>query len=405
MVLISRVKIDPKIKSDIKKRFQKGSLLLCPNATSDNSFLRRTEKKDKDFLRLPYSRDSDRILHSKAYSRYIDKTQVFFLVDNDHITHRVLHVQLVSKVARTIGRALGLNEDLIEAISLGHDIGHVPYGHLGERILSDLCKEYKIGGFFHNAQAIQFLDTIENLNLTFQVLDGILCHNGEVNDWTVIPDRIIDAESFDSKLKKINDGEKIIPSTYEGCVVRFADNIAYLGRDLQDAIELKLLTHDKELKKFPKSCKNLFKLHNEKNFSHINWYILDTLVKDVINSSHGTDKICFSRSVSESVTELKKFNTENIYYNPKLKEENSKIEFMFKTMFETFLKDFKENKTTSPIFTDMCDLKWISPNYKKEVKNKPEILVRDYIAGMTDRYFDKKFSDIMSLLPKRRAHF
>ncbi len=127
-------------------------------------------------------------MHSKAYSRYIDKTQVFFLIDNDHITHRVLHVQLVSKIARTIGRALGLNEDLIEAISLGHDIGHVPYGHMGENFLKELCeKTYNIGTFAHNVQAIQFLDKIENLYLTVQVLDGILCHNGEVNNKILTP--------------------------------------------------------------------------------------------------------------------------------------------------------------------------------------------------------------------------
>lgn len=230
---------------------------------------------------MPFSRDSDRIIHSRAYSRYIDKTQVFSLIDNDHITHRVLHVQLVAKVARTIGRALGLNEDLIEAISLGHDIGHAPYGHLGEEILSDLCEnEYKIGKFFHNTQAIQFLNKIENLDLTLQVLDGILCHNGEVHDKAVTPEGNLDWETFDSKLKRIWLGEDIMSSTFEGCVMRFADNIAYLGRDLQDAMELKLLSEENELKNYPKKCKEIFNIGFD-DCKHINWVILDTLIKDV----------------------------------------------------------------------------------------------------------------------------
>ena len=182
-------------------------------------------------------------MHSKAHARYVDKTQVFFLVENDHITHRVLHVQLVSKIARTIGRALGLNEDLIEAISLGHDIGHVPYGHLGENFLSSLCKKNRIGPFKHNIQSVQFLDKIEDCDLTIQVLDGILCHNGEVNNKSLKPKGTKSWTSFESKIKKIklDDDGNVFPLTYEGCVVRFADNIAYLGRDLQDAFEVNLV--------------------------------------------------------------------------------------------------------------------------------------------------------------------
>jgi dGTPase len=174
------------------------------NATKNNDSSRRKQKNEKDLLRSPFFRDADKIIQSKAYARYIDKTQVFFLVDNDHVTHRVLHVQLVSKIARTIGRALGLNEDLIEAISLGHDIGHVPYGHLGEEILSKLCEKNKIGVFLHNVQSIQFLDTIEDCNLTLQVLDGILCHDGEIHNQSLKPTGNADWDTFESKIKKMS---------------------------------------------------------------------------------------------------------------------------------------------------------------------------------------------------------
>ncbi len=157
--------------------------LLSPRATRNADYLRRSgRKREEPVIRPPFFRDADRIVHSKAYARYIDKTQVFYLVENDHITHRVLHVQLASKIGRTIGRALGLNEDLIEAIALGHDIGHVPYGHLGEKFLDELCTEHNIGGFRHNVQSVRFLDTVEDCDLTLQVLDGILCHNGEAHD-------------------------------------------------------------------------------------------------------------------------------------------------------------------------------------------------------------------------------
>jgi dGTPase len=161
-------------------------------ATRSSDGIRRLpEPLEKEAYRQTFSQDTDRILHSMAYTRYIDKTQVFSLIQNDHLTHRVLHVQLVSKVARTIGRFLGLNEDLIEAVALGHDIGHTPFGHDGERILSKLCRQSGIGAFHHNVQSVHFLDRVEKKgagwNLCLQTLDGILCHDGEVHDRKLSP--------------------------------------------------------------------------------------------------------------------------------------------------------------------------------------------------------------------------
>jgi dGTPase len=384
-----------KIRDDLLEKMgttiQSKELLYSANATRNSQFLRRMQKKEEEpFIRPPFYRDADRIIHSKAYSRYIDKTQVFFLVDNDHITHRVLHVQLVSKIARTIGRALRLNEDLLEAISLGHDIGHVPYGHFGEEILSKLCQDHGIGAFHHNVQSIQFLDIIENCDLTLQVLDGILCHNGEVHKKSLMPSGKISWESFRSKIEGIKNEETKdpFPFTFEGCVVRIADTIAYLGRDLQDAIEVNLLL-PQDLTGFPKNCIELFEINNWKE---LNWSVLDVLIKDVINNSYDKDSISFSDEVSMCIKEFYEFNKKQIYKNPKLIKESDKIRFMYTTLFEHFLEDLDKENKESLIYLDMKNLDWISSAYKNNA-TQPE-LVRDYIAGMTDRYFELVFNKI-----------
>lgn len=364
--------------------------LYSPYATKNLDYKRRYYKEKEDpIIRPPFFRDADRIIHSKAYSRYIDKTQVFFLVDNDHITHRVLHVQLVSKIARTIGRALGLNEDLIEAISLGHDIGHVPYGHFGEKILSELCVKNGIEPFLHNVQSVQFLDTIENCDLTLQVLDGILCHNGEVHNKTLKPTGTIDLENFDSNLQKIKAKEDVIPSTMEGCAVRIADTIAYLGRDLKDAIEVNLISED--LPDFPENCREFFGYDLKKD---INWVILETLIKNVINNSFEKDTLSFSDEASECVHDCKMFNYKYIYNDARLLKEGKKIDNMYRVLFDTFLRDLCNQNKESLIYPDMMELKWISSEYKKKAKVRPAEIVRDYIAGMTDRYFESVFNKI-----------
>ncbi len=224
--------------------------LLSEFATKSSDSTRRIEEPDE--VRSKFFRDSDRIIHSKAYTRYIDKTQVFYLFENDHITHRVLHVQMVSKIARQIGRALDLNEDLIEAIALGHDIGHAPYGHEGETYLSELCKKHGIGGFHHNVQSVQFLDQIENQNLTLQVLDGILSHDGESYNQVLTPNRNKSWDILDKEIEaKINENIELTPMSLEGCVVRMADTISYVGRDIEDAIRMGLV----ERGDIPEDCK------------------------------------------------------------------------------------------------------------------------------------------------------
>jgi dGTPase len=385
------------ILSKINETIDSKENLYSTYATKNRDYLRRKQiKKEEPLIRPPFFRDADRIIHSKAYARYIDKTQVFFLVDNDHVTRRVLHVQLVSKIARTIGRALGLNEDLIEAISLGHDMGHVPYGHLGERILSKLCKEHEIGAFLHNVQSVHFLDTIEDCDLTLQVLDGILCHNGEVHNKSLKPTGTADWETFESKIKgikaqaedkvaKVEDDVFLL--TMEGCVVRVADTIAYLGRDIKDAMEVNLISEN--LPDFPENCRKLFEY---KPGNDINWAILDTLIRDVINNSFDKDTLSFSDNVSECIRDCKEFNTKFIYNSPLLLKEEKKINNMYRMLFENFLADSEKRNKKSLIYSDMINLKWISSEYKK--KARPAEMVRDYIAGMTDRYFDYVFNKI-----------
>ena len=221
---------------------------LSPAATfSDQGRRRRPAVDAQAGYRQAFSLDADRILHSRAYTRYIDKTQVFYLIANDHITHRVLHVQLVSKIARSIGRFLGLNEDLIEAIALGHDIGHTPFGHDGERFLSEICHRRGIGYFCHNVQSVEFLDRVERnglgWNLCLQTLDGILSHDGEVHDEGIEPKRgkTFDSLRLEMAAKIADPSVRLFPMTLEGCVVRMADTISYIGRDIEDAIRLGMI--------------------------------------------------------------------------------------------------------------------------------------------------------------------
>jgi dGTPase len=351
---------------------------LSPWACLSTSAVR--EKEEEEILfghRQFFSVDVDRILHSHAYTRYIDKTQVFYLIKNDHITHRVLHVQLVSKIARTIGRLLRLNEDLIEAIALGHDIGHAPFGHDGEKILSDICQAYGIGPFLHNVQSVRFLQEIERKgrgwNLTLQVLDGILCHNGEVYTRKIEPKWKKDFGILKSEINELmkNPKAKLVPMTMEGCVVRMADIISYIGRDIEDAIRLGIVKRDD----IPKECRKILGDTNGK--------IVYTLVEDLVANSMDKPYIAFSEEVGEALKKLKKFNETRIYLNPKIKSQSEKIKLMFGLLFEKYMEDLQKGNEESDIFKGFLD--GMSEDYKAKRKY-PEI-VRDFISGMTDEYF------------------
>jgi dGTPase len=394
------MEIEPDILRELEAHNKKKEDLLSEYAAKNDEFMRRKNTKlEMPAIRPPFYRDADRILHSKSFARYIDKTQVLFLVDNDHITHRVLHVQLVSKISRTIGKALRLNEDLLEAIALGHDIGHVPYGHQGETMLSDIGKEYGLPEFKHNVQSVHFLSDIEDKDLTIQVLDGILCHNGEVLKAGLKPDRNREWESYESKIKSINNGEDPMPMTLEGCVVRVSDLIAYLGRDLEDAIEVKLIKND--LPDYPDECKDFFGFKSENSHYGVNWLIIDTLVKDIINNSYGKDEIAFSSEAHKCVDKCKTYNYKYIYKNSQLLKETEKIRNMYKIIFNHYLSDLCNSKKDSLIYEHMLDLDWVSKKYKGS--STPAEKVRDFLAGMTDRYFDNTFKQITT--PQRIRDF
>ena len=355
--------------------------LLSPRACRDGEALRRHSSRREDpVIRPPFFRDADRIIHSRAFSRYIDKTQVFYLLDNEHITHRVIHVQLASKIARTIGRALGLNEDLIEAAALGHDIGHTPFGHLGESYLSVLCREHGIGPFSHNVQSVRFLDDIEHCDLTLQVLDAILCHDGERHVSGIVPDGCRTWDGFEEKRAFAAAGGVPIPATAEGCVVRFADTIAYLGRDLQDAVEVRLIS--KDLPAFPEECRRVFSLGA---VDTINGMVIDTFARDMIEYSMETDAIGFSPDVAACLGALRDYNYRHIYENTELHAEDHKIERMFRLLFTAFLADLEEEREDSYIYKDFLRAEWVAPEYLRSASNAE--LVRDFIAGMTDKYF------------------
>ena len=357
---------------------ERETAFLSPVATrSGQGLRRRSELRLETDYRQVFAVDVDRVLHSRAYTRYIDKTQVFYLIQHDHITHRVLHVQLVSKIARTIGRFLGLNEDLIEAIALGHDIGHTPFGHDGESILSKLCVVHGVGYFHHNLQSVQFLDRVERngrgWNLCLHTLDGILCHDGEVHNQELRPDRHKTFDTLDRAIsgKKTDPQMPLVPMTLEGCVVRMADTIAYIGRDLEDAIRLDMIRRDDITGSITSVLGNT------------NGTIVYNLVTDVIRTSFGNPFIAFSHEVSEALRKLKEFNLERIYMHPDVKIHLKQIEQLFGMLFDQYLEDLRRENTDSVVFRQF--LKDMSGDYVRD--HQPEEIVRDFIAGMTDRYF------------------
>lgn len=375
------------IKNDLN-RHESG--FMSPYATVSAKGVRRIQDEHVESgYRQPFSLDVDRILHSLAYTRYIDKTQVFYLIQNDHITHRILHVQLVSKVSRTIGRFLKLNEDLIEAIALGHDIGHAPFGHDGERYLSEHCRMSGIGDFHHNIQSVQFLDKVERKgkgwNLCLQTLDGILCHDGEIHNQHLEPfsDKSFETLKNDIELKMNTPHINLVPMTLEGCVVRMADTISYIGRDLEDAIRLNLINRED----IPQKASAVL--------GNTNGTIVYRLVTDVIQNSYEKNTIAFSSEVSDALMHLKKFNLESIYQNPKIKRHSNTIRNLFAVLFERYLDDIEKQNNQSVIFTSF--LEDMASEYLNSHKHAE--IVRDFIAGMTDQYFLRQFPP--ELRPKR----
>lgn len=342
-------------------------------------------KEFKEDIRPNYFRDIDKIIYSHCYSRYIDKTQVFSFKNNDHITKRIIHVQLVSKIARTIGRALNLNEDLIEAISLGHDVGHVPFGHVGESILNEISLKYLDEPFKHNVQSVRNLMVLENngkgINLCVQVLDGILCHNGEKLQ-KIYNYKHKTTEEFIKEYNKCYTKEKfdLVPMTLEGCVVRLSDVIGYLGRDIEDAITLGII--DKE--DIPI---NIRKKLGENNSS-----IISLIINDVIINSINKQYIKLSDEYYNLMNELLDFNYKNIYAKAYTNDEKNKIKEMFNDIYKSYLIDLETNNINSSICKVF--LNEMNEEYKNNTSN--ERIVIDYISGMTDDFFVNEYNKLSS---------
>ena len=370
-------------------------------AISDSQAVRYYEEDEesKIDIRPAFFRDVDRIVHSKAYARYIDKTQVFFDINNANITHRSLHVILVARIARQIGRILKFNTDLIEAIALSHDVGHSPFGHLGEAILNDISLKNHMGVFNHNAQGVRWLSCLEKrfpdkpakgLNLTLQVLDGVLCHDGEVNERELKP-ITINGKTWEDHFAEFIESystnkNRRIPMSFEGIAVRFADSVAYIGRDIEDAILLKIIKRSD----IPNRCRNVLGDTNRK--------IMKTLIMDLLNTSLRNDKIGYSEDIFEAFKELKKFNYDSIYSRRDMhKSEDSKITYMenlteqFNLIFKNSLRDLEEENFDSPIFKDhieyIDDEKYTTYFEPNKQNGNLKLIARDFIAGMSDQYF------------------
>jgi len=376
---------------------------LSPHAVRSASGVRRRREELKGY-RQNFAQDADRILHSRAYARYIDKTQVFCLVRNDHITHRVLHVQLVSRIARTIGRYLHLNEDLIEAIALGHDIGHPPFGHSGETFLSQLCRQHGLPHFQHNIQSIRALDQLERKgagwNLCLQTLDGILCHDGETHVHRLSPADLNGFAEFDLKveLKTANPALDLQPMSLEGCVVRMADTVAYIGRDIEDAIMLGLIKRSD----IPERCVSVL--------GETNGSIVYALVTDLIRNSsvpgpgqsdlEEIGSIGFSDAAADTLKELKEFNYRHIYLAPRTQEYMPMVKRCYQGLFDYYLTHL-EDGTSGSLEVDL--LEDLDHAY---IENQPAAArVRDFIAGMTDDYFLRQAEAIGCDIPPLRYEY
>ena len=351
--------------------------------------------KDKDAIRLHgdlnddirpnYLRDKDRVLFFPSYNRYMKKTQVYSNAQDDHVTTRSLHVQLVYSVAQIIGRYLGLNEDLIYAMAIGHDIGHVPFGHLGEQYLNVLSLKYDKKYFMHNVQSVRALNVLENngrgLNLTVQVLDGILCHNGEIVENKYQP-VFKTAEDFVKEYEQCyvdkNRSKELKPMTLEGCVVRISDVIGYLGKDIEDAIRLGKLDYNK----IPNSIKKI--LGNK------NGEIINTIIMDIIKNSQGKPYIQLSSEIFEAIEELKDFNYKEIYSKAMNEDEKIHVKNMFDYLFEAYLYDLEKDNQESSLHK--IYLSKMSKSYLEHTSNERKVI--DYIAGMTDTFMAREFQSV-----------
>ncbi len=352
---------------------------LSPYATRDENAVRKhvhqTIDANNALLRSPYSVDIDKILYNPFFNRCTDKTQVFSLYKNDDLTHRSLHMQLVARISRIISGALGLNAELTEAIALGHDMGHTPFGHRGEAILNRISLNHTGRYFHHNVHSVRTLKDILWCNLTVQTYDGMLCHCGEKDFEIYEPGELDTFEELESEMEKCYTlagyVDSLKPSTLEGCVVRVSDILAYLGKDRQDAEKAGLPT----------------RTYESKLLGSTNATILDRTIKNLVKNSLGQPCLKMDSEVVAELSRLRKENHELIYNDHNVNGAEQVLSDIMELLFCRLLDDYREGKENSPLFAHHLNTYDIARHYANEKQpSLPETIVIDYLASATDDY-------------------
>lgn len=389
--------LSPEVEQGILEARATGA--LNPYRFKDENVVRREDKPhDRATLARPaFARDIEKIINTPAYNRYIDKTQVFSFAQNDDISRRGLHVQLVSRIARGIGGLLGLNCELIEAIALGHDVGHTPFGHAGERFLSQ-CYHRRTGKWFnHNVHSVRVLDELYRRNVSLQTLDGVLCHNGEFEQQVLKKGSIRSFADLDAATARCTADEAEIahlrPATLEGCVVRVSDMIAYLGKDRQDALSMGVLES--------------LDCFESRLIGTDNARIINNLTVDIVNNSFGRDRIAMSEEAFADLKLAKRQNYELIYLKEGMADDDSSIvEEMFEELYERLLADLRAGNESSPLFRHHVKrLVEASRSFSAEeyLAQDANQVVADCIASMTDSYFMAVYEHLFPEKPRSIA--
>lgn len=388
------------ISEETQKRIAEKNPALLKNLHCTSR--RRNDHDIANLWRPAFVRDCEKILHCPYYNRYSDKTQVFSFYKNDDISHRSLHVQIVSRIARNISSLLGLNTDLTEAIALGHDIGHPPFGHAGESCLNEISLEANGRAFMHNLHSARVLDKIFDYNISFETLDGIVCHNGELPLGKYVPDTDKDFDKLDMQIEQCyrdsSNSSKLIPATLEGCVVRISDLIAYIGKDRQDAVRAKVIDSDD--------------IFSGGHLGKFNAAIINNLIVNVVENSFDKDYIMLDDEYYDELKLAMGENYTHIYLSPGVKSiQDEFIRPMYSKLYNKLLSDLKAGDKNSYVFRHHID--YISKirsfyntsSYMEE--NSQEDIVIDYMASMTDDYFSDLFEYLFpgDSLPTYKSYF
>ena len=367
-------------------------------------------------IRTEFDRDYTRIIHSNAYRRLKHKTQVFFSPGNDHICTRIEHVTHVESISYTIASCLGLNTELTKAIAVAHDLGHSPFGHSGEKILSEISKRDLGISFWHEKNGLHFVDSIElleghdgykkNLNLSYGIRDGIISHCGEITENTLRPrEEFIDLDDYHYP-------NQYAPYTWEGCVIKIADKISYLGRDIEDAITLGILdNHLQELYDLLNYNLSYQKLNNSN--------IINYLVTDLCKNSSPEKGLCFSHKAFDLINKIKDFNYKNIYFSDRIRPSNNFFKLVLNEIYDKLKNCFEEENTLNNVqklekfypnlsngfydflenyadFGNREELK-LKNKIVFDIKNKEDFYkaILTYISGMTDNFAIKIYNEII----------